>query len=470
MDLEKSVTSFIKSSDLITDKGSVIIAVSGGSDSVALTHVLCSIGRKEASGCKFYIAHLNHKLRGSESDEDSEYVKRLASQLNLPVFTKEVDIAKVSKELRLSIEEAARTERYAFLESCAIEVGATHVAVAHTADDNIETLLQRIIRGTGILGLRGIASERPISSKSSVILIRPFLLIWKSNILEYIEEKGLTYRTDSSNLQKKHLRNRIRLELLPLLEEKYNNQIKHVLTNLGAIFNENNKLIDELSSSLLKNATIEKEDKKYILDNQILSRSPEIVQQKVVHDVLSNLGVSLKHIGYHQYNEILKFIGNGKDNDVLHLSPRLKISREDGKLFIQIPHEIQQQNKSTEIRGDEYQKEFVKKFGETELAVPGVTELPLVGFKIETKVIRNEKGFLEKFKANKNMNEEAIDMAKVEFPLYVRLRRSGDSFWPIGASGTKKIKDFFIDIKVPKNERCQIPIVTSKQHPVWVVG
>ncbi|MGR3218679.1 MAG: tRNA lysidine(34) synthetase TilS [Candidatus Anammoxibacter sp.] len=470
MDLEKNVTNFIKSRDFITDKGSVIIAVSGGADSVALTHVLCGICRKKEPGCKLYIAHLNHKLRGSESDEDSEYVKHLARQLNLPIFTEEIDITSVSKKLRLSIEEAARVERYTFLERCANEVGASHVAVAHTADDNIETLLQRIIRGTGILGLRGIVPERLISGRSNVILIRPFLDIWKKTILTYLNEKGITYRTDSSNLQTKYLRNRIRLELLPLLEAKYNNQIKHALTNLGAIFNENNKLIDELSFSLLKDATIKKETDKYTLDKQILLKSPEIIQQKVVNDIFNNLGAPLKHIGYRQYNEVLQFIKDSKDGDVLQISAHLNISGADGKLFIQISHEISQNNKSLKIKDDTYQKEFIKEFGETELAVPGVTELPLINSKIETRVVENEKGFLEKFKAGKDRNEEAFDIAKVEFPLSVRLRKRGDRFRPIGSSGTKKLKDFLIDIKVPKNERYRVPVVTSEKHPVWIVG
>lgn len=466
MILEKNAANSIRSDNLITDKGPIVIGVSGGPDSVALTYALRSINQIEALGCEFYIAHLNHKLRGAESDEDSEYVKQIAHQLDMPVLIKETDIKRVSKESRLSIEEAARIERYSFLKSCANSVGASHVAVAHTADDNIETMLHRIIRGTGIIGLRGIAPKRPISQGSAISLIRPFLRLWKRDILQYLKEKDVTHRTDSSNLQKKHLRNKIRIELIPLLEEAYNNQIKRSLANLCEIFDENNKLIGSLSQSLLNEAVLERNRNKCVLNSKILLRSPEIVQQKAVHDILSNMDVPLKHIGYRKYKEIIKFIKNGKDNEPLHISAGLNICKRDNKLSILILHN----NQLPEIKGNGCQKELTKKFDRIELAVPGVTELPLIGSRIEAEIVEYKKGFLDEFKAIKTANEEAVDMAKVDLPLYVRLRMPGDRFRPIGTNGTKKIKDFFIDNKLPKRERDKTPIVMSKHYPVWVAG
>ena len=467
MILENNVANFIKSKGLITDKGPVIIGVSGGPDSVALTHILYKIVQNDLQKNKLYVAHLNHKLRGVESDEDSESVKNLANQLNLPVLVKEVDIKRISKESKLSIEETARVERYKFLESCAKDNGANYVAVAHTADDNIETILQRIIRGTGMLGLSGINLKRSISPGSSITLVRPFLNIWKKDIFSYLDKKNLTYRTDSSNSKEIHFRNKLRIELLPLLEKKYNKRIKHSLLNLSNIFNESNKLIGDLANSLLSNTCLEKNESKYVLDRQIFLQSAEIVQQRVINDIFFKMKVSLKKIGYQKYKDILQFIRSEENNDFYYISSNLILYKEDGKLIIEIPEQNQLYDKDGD---DEYNENLAEKFCEVKLDVPGITELSILGSKIEARIIENKQGLLEKFTTTKTKDEEAIDMSKVCLPLFARLRKPGDYFWPIGAKGKKKLKDFFIDIKIDKYERDRIPILISKEHPVWVVG
>lgn len=466
MDLENNVAGFIGSTGLIADKGPIIIGVSGGPDSVALTYILHKISQNDLQSNKLYLAHLNHKLRGEESDKDSEFVENLADQLNLPVLIKEADIKKASKESKFSIEEAARIERYKFLENSAQNVSANYVAVAHTADDNIETLLQRIIRGTGMLGLRGINCKRSISPGSGITLIRPLLNTWKKDVLSYLDKKNITYRTDSSNFEEMHFRNKLRIELLPLLEKKYNKQIKRSLVNLSNIFNESNKLVGDLANSLLSNTCLEKNSSKYVLNKQIFLQSSEIVQQRVINDIFFKMNISLKKIGYQKYKEILNFIKNEQNNTSIRISSSLIVCKDNKKLVI----EILKQNPLWDKDGYKYNEDSAKKLGEVKLNVPGKTVLPFLGSKIEIKVVENKQGFLEDFKTTKTKDEEAIDMSKVCFPLFVRTRRPGDCFWPIGAKGKKKIKDFFIDTKIAKYERDRIPIVISKKHPVWVVG
>lgn len=469
MDLEKDVADFIKSNELIDEQETIVVGVSGGPDSVALLHILYNLNLTHKLNCNIHIAHLNHKLRDKESDQDAEFVNQLAKKLNLPLLTKETNITKTAKTLHLSIEETARIERYKFFESYANETGATKVVLAHSADDNAETILQRIIRGTGILGLCGIKLKRSISPDSHITVIRPLLNTWKTEIIWYLKENEFLYRTDSSNLGKEYNRNKIRLELIPLIEKSYNNKFKQGLINLSEICNDNNNLIHNLSQSLFKDAIVEQNENRYIFDCKILSQSTAIVLQRFVNDVFTKMNVPLKHIGHTKYRMITDLIKSSKRHDEFKLSDNLKVLKtetNEGELYFYVSTE------NVEFKTDKNcdYKNLTEKFGEIPLTVPGITELPLINSKIEAKVIENSNGFLKKFKVSKTNNEETFDMANIEMPLYVRLRKPGDTFRPIGLKGTKKIKEFLIDNKIPSPQRHKLPIVMSKHHPAWIVG
>ncbi len=465
MELENSVSSFIKSKSLIIGKFAVVVAVSGGADSVALLHVLHKIKQTKAFEFNLCAAHLNHGLRGAESDEDAEFVKRLTKTLNIPAIIKSIDINALAEKVCLSVEETARIERYKFLEDCAHKFGAAYVAVAHSADDNAETVLHRIIRGTGLLGLGGIKPERAISPSSEIKLVRPFLSTWKKEILLYIEENRIGYREDSSNISKNYYRNKIRLELLPLLETDYNNQINRALLNLAEICNDNCEFVNEMSDSLCKSAVIEQNSDFAVFDNKVLSAAHEIVLQNLLQTIFTHLQIPLKQIGFKQYKSLIRFIKDEARSGEYDISAKLRVRKIGSSIrFQKLSEKVQNiAEKSSQLEN------LIEKFGIVELKVPGVTELPLLGKRIETCVEENKDGFLSKFKLSKTCNEEVIDMSKVQLPLYVRLRRPGDRFLPLGSKGTKTISDFFTDNKVPVCERDKIPIVTSKHHPVWVV-
>lgn len=466
MDLEKEVATFIRANDLVSERDSIVVGVSGGPDSVALLHLLCSLNAKKSLGCRFYIAHLNHKLRGMDSEEDAGFIRRLSNEFNLPVFIKEIDIKGVAMGSRCSIEEAGRRERYKFFRDYSQEVGASRIAVGHSADDNVETLLQRIIRGTGILGLCGMRPKRPISPDSNILLIRPLLHSWKKEIIRYLEERDIPYRIDSSNLQEVHLRNKIRIELLPLIQKGYNNQIKRVLLNLCEILNENYDFIDTASLSLLKDVILEESGSRYILGRNILLSFHPIIQYKIIHNILTRMEVPLKDFSYHHYKDILRHLKAGEPKKILRLPSNLMVWIEDARLFFQ-----SQAGLAQGIRYEDEQSGKTGGFTKVELNLPGATPLPFANATIEAEIIDNEEGFLERFEASKTPYEEVIDMGKVTLPLSVRFRRPGDRFWPLGASGTKKLKDFLIDKKVPRFERDKLPIVTSADdEPIWIIG
>ena len=466
MGLENDVIGFLKLNSLLNDLYHIVIGVSGGPDSVAMVNVLHGLNQRLFPGCKLYIAHLNHKLRGTESDKDADYVKCLALQLNIPVIINEVDITSVSKESKRSIEESARTERYKFLENCALKVGAQYVAVAHTADDNVETLLHRIIRGTGVLGLCGIKAARPISTGSGITLIRPLLSIWKEDIINYLEMKKLSFRVDSSNLERVYLRNKIRLDLIPTLEKSYNRKVKHALANLCEISNSNYRLIEGLSHSLSKASILESGKNRTVFDVYIFSASSAIIQHSVLQNVFTEMGIPLKQIGYKKYISIINYIKDNGDDKVLNLRSGLSVYKKMGKATIQWVPENELMPSDSGLNDEETGGKLEK----IVLSVPGMTVLTGTTYKIEATIIAYEKFSLKDFMATKTENEEVVDLSKINFPLYVRARETGDRFFPLGAIGTKKLKNFFIDNKVPVGKRDNIPIVMSKDFPVWIVG
>jgi len=466
MELESNVIGFLKTNGLINDLCHMVIGVSGGADSVALVNILHDVNQRLFPEWKLYIAHLNHKLRGTESDKDTDYVKSLALRLNLPLITSEIDIASVSKESKLSIEESARIERYKFLETCALDVGAQYVVVAHTADDNVETLLHRIIRGTGFLGLCGIKATRPISAKSTITLIRPLLNIWKEDIINYLETEKLSFRVDSSNMEKTYLRNKIRLDLIPTLENGYNRKIKHALANLCKISNSNYRVIDELSASLSKASVLELGNNRSVLDVRTFLMSSEIVQQSLLHDVFTEMGIPLKQIGYKKYLRIINYVREGGGGKLLILLSGLSVYKKDGQFVIQWQPENELIPSGSRVSNNQTNRELEK----TVLNVPGITELTGTTYKIEATVMEYEKFSFKDFADMKTENEEVADLSKINFPLYVRSREEGDRFWPLGSKGSKKLKDFFIDKKVSIENRDNVPIVMSKDFPVWIVG
>src|SRR4051794_11522693 len=210
----------------------VLAAVSGGPDSVAMLRGLVSVKAAAGGAGKLYVAHLNHQMRGKASNEDEQWVRSLCERLGLPFFSERTDVAAISREQGDGWEAAARCARYTFFRRAAEELGARYVATGHTADDQVETILHRIIRGTGLDGLAGVRRARPLSV--SIVLVRPLLSVPRREVLQYLAAIGQEYRRDESNDDSSFTRNRIRRELLPALREKYNQGVDDALLRLAS--------------------------------------------------------------------------------------------------------------------------------------------------------------------------------------------------------------------------------------------
>jgi tRNA(Ile)-lysidine synthase len=227
----------------------VVVAVSGGPDSVALLRAMATLKPESGGAGRLIVAHLNHHLR-PEADGDARFVVALAGQLELPYAEDSAAVAELAARQGDGIEAAARGARYKFLQETAQKFGARYVATAHTANDQIETVLLNVLRGTGLAGLAGMPRARPLGS--AVSLIRPLLDIRREEVLKYLDEIGQRYCVDSSNASHNFIRNRVRHELLPLVREKYNPEIESTMTRLSKLAGDAQRLIEQLAEDLLQ--------------------------------------------------------------------------------------------------------------------------------------------------------------------------------------------------------------------------
>jgi len=452
--LSFSVFCTINTHHLIKSGDAIIVGVSGGPDSVALVKILHTINASKGLHLRLLVAHLNHQLRGKSAGEDAQFVQDFAAKLSLPCMVKEADIQKIAEQTKCSIEEAARIERYRFFQEAAREHNATLIALGHTADDNVETVLHRIIRGTGTVGLGGIPIKRPLVPDSPIQIIRPLLFTWRKEIIQYLRNERLNYRTDESNYETIYLRNKIRLDLIPLLENQYNPNIKNTLNQFCQIFNTNNEYLSAEAKKTLKNATIKGDRERYVIDARFLKKQPKILQHLVVQEILNNLQIPLKEITYEHYTTIL---------DEIAKAGRMRHFQLPGKLYVWYEHHHLHFSKESPPKPN------LPLLSAIPVHIPGTTSVGSLG-QLFSEILETHTISLDAFKKEKTKYEEIFDLECITNPLNIRGRKKGDAISPLGVSGHKKLKDLFIDKKIPVKERDAIPLVVMNDRPVWVVG
>ena len=443
--LTERVLRYIREQQLVSRRQKLVVAVSGGADSVCLLHVLVEL--REALGLKLHVAHLDHRLRGEASAADARYVADLACQLEVPATIESRDVKSYQTEHRLSPEEAAREVRYTFLSEVAASCGADRVAVGHTVDDHIETILMHLVRGTGTRGLRGLqpTGRWPARSKRLTV-IRPLLMISRLETEDYCGQYRLTPRIDASNLSLTPLRNRIRQQLVPLLQS-YNPQVKEALLRVARIATDDVSFLEKEADRKWRNIARE-EEKAVTLDRGKFLRLPIALQRQL-------LRISIE-----------KLLGSLKDIETRHIEGLLSSLHKPAGRKISLPAGLQ-----FTIEYDRYLlsahpaalSPFPPFSGEFALKVPGETRLP--GWQVGASFVDREE-----------MNEPDsgftayFDYAKTGNRLTVRNRRAGDRFQPLGMSRTKKLGIFMIDSRIPGAWRQRVPIVCSPEHILWVVG
>jgi tRNA(Ile)-lysidine synthase len=316
----------------------VVVAVSGGADSVALLRVLLSLQSSHpavgAMQSELAVGHFNHRLRGAESDGDAEFVAKLCDRLGVPFHRGVADPLPAGAALS---EAAAREQRYAFLQQLAEQLGARYVAAAHTADDQAETILHRVLRGTGLAGLAGMPSVRPLGP--AVTLVRPLLGLARDELLGYLSTLQQNFRQDSSNFDLRFARNRIRHELLPLLKEHYAPGVSQSLLRLGALAADSSAIIADLAENLLNEATIEVTPGRVQLHAGRLGARPQHLVRESFVVLWQRQAWPLSQMGYEQWSQLAALTSQPDARDTarerLMMPGAIAAERRDGKIILE---------------------------------------------------------------------------------------------------------------------------------------
>ena len=474
IELETRVIDFIQQHNLISSGEIVVVGVSGGADSVCLLHILARWQSK--LDIKLHVAHLNHQLRGVESEADAKYVANLAGKLDIPVTVGKRDVAAYKAERHCSTEEAARELRYDFLAKVADDIGANRVAIGHTRDDQVETILMHILRGTGTSGLRGLepcspfpfCHSEPKAKNLGLVVIRPLLNVTRKETLNYCQEHQLKPRIDSSNLSLSFFRNRLRLELLPLLRE-YNPNIDQALLRLAEIAGSDISYLEQQAFQLWDEVARREEDAIYLDKGKIVAL-PIALQRQLLRLAIARL------------------VGDTRDVEANHIEAiRSLLSKPVGKRT-SLPHGLvcwngydevviavsqsPEANESTQDLGLSTFRLFCPfplLQGVFSLKVRGETVLP--GWRVIASIVGEQVPSLSLrgTKCRSNLVAE-FDLHRVGTELFVRQRQPGDGFHPLGMNLPKKLQHFMVDAKIPLLWRERIPIVCSPQQIIWVVG
>ncbi|ERI91472.1 tRNA(Ile)-lysidine synthetase [Clostridiales bacterium oral taxon 876 str. F0540] len=417
----------------------VIVAVSGGPDSMCLLHILYSL--KEELNIKLYAAHVNHCLRGEEADKDEEYVKEFCRKHDIECFSRKIDINKLAQERGLSSESAGREARYEFFDELLTSLNAQKIALAHNANDQAETVLMRIIRGTGMEGMVGI---KPVREN---IFVRPIINIRRESIEVYCNENNLSPRIDKSNLENIYARNKVRLELLPYIRDNFNSDIVTSLNRLAETISVDN---DYLESKAFKKYKIycDNKEQKVIIKKEAFIEA-EAILTRVVRLALKDVKGNLKNIEkIHIYDLIeLQKLGTGKK---IMLPENIIAYNNYGSIELVLSENYVNNKEKKEYKLNIGENNYIEQFNMNfSIRVVGTNE------KIDFK----ERDYVKYF-----------DYDKLKQKITVRSRREGDRFIPFGMKGNKKLKDLFIDLKIPKEQRENIPLICFDDEIAWIVG
>lgn len=448
--LEKKVQKIIAAQGLIRSGEKILAAVSGGPDSVALLHVLAAVSGQFAA--LLVAAYVDHGLRPEEIAREAELVEEQAGLLRIPYRFGQIAVQEYASRHSLSVEHAARILRYETLEKLARKEGALKIAVAHTADDQAEEILLRLLRGTGRKGLAG------MSGIFAGKVIRPLLAISKDELLRYLQDRRIPYLVDSSNLSPVYLRNRVRLQLLPYLEERYNPQIKETLRHTAAILQDEEEILEQLAQAACERTIVETDGgsragKVLALLLDEFGREHPGIQRRI----LEALCWSLDSTPSFRIIESLQDLAvHGANGSRLHLAQGLRVSRQGGQLIFSYP-----QGKIAK-RGDLVEEACF----EIVIDGPGSYRVPTIGKKL---IVSISDGAPPR-EVLLARAADYLDRNSLSFPMVARSVYPGDRFHPLGAPGSKKVKDFLSEEKISAGRRWQVPVLEDDRGIAALLG
>ncbi len=428
----------------LLDKGDrLIVGVSAGVDSMVLLHLLNTY--RQEFDLSLIVAHVNHGLRPKESEKEAELVQKESERLGLTFEYGQFNVKEFQKVGGISLQDAARKIRFHFFNVLLQKYNANKIALGHNADDQVETVLLRLMRGSGLKGLKGML---PIREGR---VIRPLLEVWRREIESFAEEMKIPYLLDSSNLKKNYLRNRLRLALIPLIEKEYQPNFKKIVLKISTILREENDYLERGAEEAYQKIVREEKDALSFKFSEYQFLHPAI-QWRIIQKMLGRI----------YSGETVIEEREGMEVDQIYK----KFHQLLPSFFIELPHGVSLEKRYDLVLIGKGSVKPVPPF-EVELISPGRNYVE----EIKREVVIEETSRDDKFKDLYGLPDIALlDYQSLQFPLKMRNFRPGDRFRPLGVKGTQKLKEFFIDHKIPKFERPRIPLLISGEMIAWIVG
>lgn len=414
----------------------VVAAVSGGPDSMALLHALYLL--KDTYHVSLAVAHYNHRLRTSEADREEAFVRAQAGNIGLPILVGRDDGTLLTQVGNL--EEEARSKRYAFLHQAASTLGARKVAVGHTANDQVETLLLWLVRGTGRKGLAGMPAVRGI-------YIRPLIDLERRKVMEFLRQERIPWIEDSSNRETKLLRNRIRHLFIPLLEKELDGAAVRTMGKTMQVLRDEEVWLEDLTASAYDKLRKGSPHEGLLFSIQELRKLPVALQRRIIRQAMEEVRGSLRRISFAHIEAVLSLMERVAGHAEISLPDNVVARREYDQLTI---------GGVRSVTGSfSYRFETIPE----QVVLPEINHC--LAFKIQDRMpfVQTDSG-----------RSALLDFDKVRMPMTIRAVRSGDRFHPLGMSGTKKVSDFYTDRKVPVEDRKRVPLVIFDSGIAWIAG
>ena len=419
MELFREILNINKKYNLIENDDIIVVGFSGGPDSVFLVEMLKKL--QHFFNFKIYLVHINHLLRGEDADSDENFSFEYAKKNNLEIFIKRIPVKEIAKEIGKTLEEVGREERYKFFSEIYEKVGATKIATAHNKDDQIETFLFRLIRGTSLQGLEG------IKIKNNNV-IRPISEIYKKDILKYLNKNEIQYKIDKTNFENEFTRNSIRLDLIPFIEERYNIKFKDKIFSLIEEIRENNQ-----NNSLNLNDYTDSENKIILEKIKFLSNFD---RKNLLTLFLNQKNIKVNRNKIDEINSLIKSNGTKK----IDLDKSYRVVKDYAHLYIE-------------------DKKEISIFNNTKIQLKIPSEQIFDNFKISVNIVEN-------LDIPRKKNQYLLDALYNDI-IEVRYRKEGDRIF-LGENHSKKIKEIFIDQKIPKDIRDRLPIFLYNNKIFWI--
>ena len=448
--------------DMIKRGDRILISISGGPDSIFLTHLLYLI--RPFLNLTLFGYCLDHMTRNGESARDALFVEKLCGELDIELFKQKIDVAGWCRSNKLSFQEGARKLRIEKLLEISGKNNIGKIATGHNADDNIETFFMNLLRGAGARGLSGI---KPVSGK----FIRPIIDIFRKDIISYLDEKKISYCIDRTNLENIYFRNRVRNILIPFINKHFRVSFKsNILRSINILKDEDEFLKDYSAVKMAGIASVKRIGAgKYTALIKIpvleIQKEAKAVQRRIILSAIEMINENLEDISFENVDDVLGICVSGGESKIIQTGEKIRVFKIGNYIyFVNTSH--------IKLLPDEFSQflktngKIVKRNKGIEIKVGAKIKLKDFNLELSSEVLRLNK---DKIKFNEAKNTEAfLDYAKIKSPLKIRNWKKGDKFYPLGMNGEKKLQDFFIDCKIPIHMRKLIPIFVDSEKIIWV--